>query len=115
MLQPNCHNCAFDWTNQSEKEYQKPSGHCAIYKLNPGIEHCRQMLPTQKIATFRFEPEVSDETDEQIANNRKRYESDPALRLMADTIHHQRMLKGPACDQCVCVAIYIMDSNKHKQ
>lgn len=42
------------------------------------------------------------------ANNAlvRQYEADPAIKELADEIHHSRMMSGPACPQCIEIAIH---------
>lgn len=44
--------------------------------------------------------------------NRHLYEQDPELKVMADKIHHDRLLAGDACDQCICIAIHMLNAKK---
>lgn len=44
---------------------------------------------------------------------RARYHQDIHIQKLADEIHHQRMLSGPACDQCIEIAIRRLEKQKH--
>lgn len=43
---------------------------------------------------------------------RKRYDEDPEIRQAADKIHYNRMMPGPACDQCIELTIARLDKKK---
>jgi len=36
----------------------------------------------------------------------RQYNSNSDLRKLADKIHHSRMMSGPACAQCISMAVY---------
>lgn len=114
MITPQCHSCVFDWAHQTNPGEGHDKWHCVIYKPNPGIKGCNFYLETvQMIITPDNDPQKpSKEEAEQIEANRKRYEGDPELKAMADKIHHDRMMSGDACDQCVCLAIALLTAKK---
>lgn len=57
-------------------------------------------------------PPFNPEPSPTVLANRKRYESDPELRQLADNIHHHRMMPPPACDQCIEMAIYQLETKR---
>ena len=36
---------------------------------------------------------------------RKKYFTNPEVKALADKIHHHRMMPGPACIQCMMIAV----------
>lgn len=45
---------------------------------------------------------------ERAAINQKIYKSYPEVKRRADKLHHNRMLPGDACDQCIAAVISTM-------
>ena len=54
-------------------------------------------------------------TSEELAHDQwlmEQYNSDPVLRQKADALHHSRLMSGPACHQCIEVALKRMEKEK---
>ena len=60
-------------------------------------------------------PDASKLTPEDLVHDQwlmEQYNADPVLRQKADALHHSRLMSGPACHQCIEVALKRMEKEK---
>jgi hypothetical protein len=101
----------FDWAHQTNPGEDHEKWHCVIYKPNPGVKGCNFYLEAVMIITLENQKPSADEI-ERIESNQRRYDTDPELKKLADEIHNSRMMSGPACPQCICMALDRLTAKK---